>query len=123
MPQKRILIVEDDIDSQEMVTTILQHMNFIVDTADDGEQAIEMIRNVGLGYKAIVIDLALPEKDGFEVLNSVLDNPKTESIPCIAVTAFHNSKLREEALQAGFIAYFPKPIDGTQLGREIDSII
>lgn len=123
MSQKRILVVEDDMDSQEMVATVLQHMNFIVDTADDGEQAIEMIRNVGLGYKAIVIDLALPEKDGFEVLNSILANPTTTSLPCVAVTAFHNSKLREEALQAGFIAYFPKPIDGTQLGRELDNLI
>ncbi len=123
MAEKRVLVVEDDPDGQEMVTTILQHMNFVVDTADDGEQASSILFNAGGSYNAVVIDLALPGKDGWELLGEILNNPDTENLPCVAVTAFHNSKLREEALRAGFIAYFPKPIDGTQLGRELDRII
>lgn len=123
MAEKRILVIEDDMDSQEMVATILEHMNFIVDTADDGEQASKMIREVGAVYNGFVIDLSLPNKDGFEILKEILTNPAIASRPCIAVTAFHNSKLREEALKMGFTAYFPKPIDGTQIGRELDSLI
>jgi CheY-like chemotaxis protein len=122
MSDKRILVVEDDPDGLEMVTTMLQHMNFTVDTADNGEQASHILFESGKTYSAIIIDLALPGKDGWELLGEVLNNPNTERIPCIAVTAFHNSKLREEALRAGFIAYFPKPIDGTQLGRELDRL-
>ncbi len=68
-------------------------------------------------------DLTLPGKDGWELLADILDNPTTEALPCIAVTAYHNSKLREQALRAGFIAYFPKPLDGTLLGRELDRIM
>ncbi|MEQ8675917.1 MAG: response regulator [Aggregatilineales bacterium] len=123
MSNRRILVVEDDPDGQEMVTTMLQHMKFVVDTADDGEEASSIIAQQGNSYDAIIIDLALPGKDGWELLNEVLRNPSTENLPCVAVTAFHNSKLREEALRAGFIAYFPKPIDGTQLGRELDRLI
>ena len=123
MSNRRILVVEDDPDGQEMVTTMLQHMKFVVDTADDGEEASSIIAQQGNSYDAIIIDLALPGKDGWELLNEVLRNPATENLPCVAVTAFHNSKLREEALRAGFIAYFPKPIDGTQLGRELDRLI
>jgi CheY-like chemotaxis protein len=123
MADKRILVVEDDPDGQEMVTTMLRHMKFVVDTADDGEEASNILFGPGAGYNAIVIDLALPGKDGWELLSEILDNPSTSSVPCIAVTAFHNSKLREEALRAGFTAYFPKPIDGTQLGREIERLI
>ena len=122
MADIRILVVEDDPDGQEMVTTMLQHMNFAVDTADNGEQASHIIFNSGITYGAIIIDLALPGKDGWELLAEILNNPNTDKIPCVAVTAFHNSKLREEALRAGFIAYFPKPIDGTQLGRELDRL-
>ncbi len=122
MSDRRILVVEDDPDGQEMVTTMLQHMNFIVDTADNGEQASNILFDSGIAYSAVIIDLALPGKDGWELLGEVLNNPNTYQIPCIAVTAFHNSKLREEALRAGFIAYFPKPIDGTQLGRELDRL-
>ncbi|MEL6408621.1 MAG: response regulator [Chloroflexota bacterium] len=123
MTQKRILIVEDDPDGQEMVATILQHMSFQVDTADDGEQASAMLAKSGEVYDAVIIDLALPGKDGWELLTEITNNPRTEDLPCIAVTAFHNSKLREDALRAGFTAYFPKPIDGTQLGRELDRIL
>ncbi len=123
MPNKRILVVEDDPDGQEMVTTMLQHMRFDVDTADDGEQASQILADSGSDYNAVIIDLALPGKDGWEVLSEILGNPETANIPCVAVTAFHNSKLREEALRAGFTAYFPKPIDGTQLGRELERLI
>lgn len=120
---KRILVVEDDPDGQEMVTTVLRHMKFDVDTADDGEEASKILFSSNAAYQAIIIDLALPGKDGWELLSEILDNPRTSGLPCIAVTAFHNSKLREEALRAGFTAYFPKPIDGTQLGREIERLI
>lgn len=123
MSEKRILVVEDDPDGQEMVTTMLQHMKFVVDTADDGEEAAQLLFASGNKYSAVVIDLALPIKDGWELLDEILADPKTEGLPCVAVTAFHNSKLRERALQAGFTAYFSKPIDGTQLGREIDRLL
>jgi len=122
MSNKRILVVEDDPDGQEMVTTILQHMNFMVDTADDGEQASQILFESGSQYDAVIIDLALPGKDGWDLLGEILNNPSTEDLLCIAVTAFHNSKLREQALRAGFTAYFPKPIDGTLLGRELDRL-
>jgi CheY-like chemotaxis protein len=123
MNNRRILVVEDDPDGQEYVTTLLQHMHFIVDAADDGEQASELLRSSDSAYEAIIIDLALPGKDGWEVLREVMSNPQTKHVPCIAVTAFHNSKLREEALRAGFTAYFPKPIDGTLLERELERLI
>src|SRR5687768_9118192 len=106
MDERRILVVEDDLDGQEMVKTILQHLEFEVDTADDGEQAPQILFDSGAVYDAVVIDLALPGKDGWELLRDILDHPETSSVPCIAVTAFHSSKLREAALQAGFTAYF-----------------
>lgn len=122
MADIRVLVVEDDPDGQEMVTTMLQHMNFSVEAADSGEQASSILFDDQIFYDAIIIDLALPGKDGWELLADILNHPRTHQIPCIAVTAFHNSKLREEALRAGFIAYFPKPIDGTQLGRELERL-
>lgn len=121
--EKRILVVEDDPDGQEMVATILEHMEFIVDTADDGEEAAYLLFETDAVYQAIVIDLSLPIKDGWELLNEVKQNTQTQHIPCIAVTAFHNSKLREQALQAGFTSYFPKPLDTSNLGDELNQLI
>src|SRR5512133_2135619 len=124
MAQKRLLVVEDDPDGQEMIATMLHHLQYTVDTANDAEDAAQLLFGSAHNpYSAIIIDLALPGKDGWELLAEILDNPNTGQIPCIAVTAHHTSKLREETIRAGFVAYFPKPIDATALGRQLDSLI
>lgn len=124
MSQKRLLVVEDDPDGQEMIATMLQHLRYAVDTANDAEDAAQLLFGAANEpYNAIIIDLALPGKDGWELLADILDHSETSQIPCIAVTAHHTSKLREETIRAGFVAYFPKPIDATALGRQLDSLI
>lgn len=123
MASKRLLVVEDDPDGQEMITTMLQHLRFTVETADNAEQAAQMLFGSKHRYDAIIIDLALPGKDGWELLVEIIENPGTANIPCIAVTAHHTSKLREDTIRAGFVAYFPKPIDATALGRQLDMLL
>jgi len=119
----RLLIVEDDPDSQEVVATIVEHMGFKVDTVENGEQASDVIQRSEVIYDAILIDLALPGKDGWELLKDVLNNPNTSDTICIAMTAFHNSKLREQALHAGFNAYLPKPINKSLLRRALSKLL
>jgi CheY-like chemotaxis protein len=123
MANRRILIVEDDPDGQEMIATMLQHMRFEVDTVANAEEAALVLFGKNGAYNAIIIDLALPGKDGWELLAEVIDHPKTNEVPCIAVTAHHNSKLREDTIRAGFAAYFPKPVDATALSRQLDLLI
>ncbi|CAG1008684.1 MAG: response regulator [Anaerolinea sp.] len=119
----RILVVEDDSDGQEVMATLLGHLNIATDIASDASEAEQFLSQSGDAYSAAIIDLALPDKDGWQVLAGILANPQTASLPCIAVTAFHTSKLREDAILAGFKAYFPKPIDGTRFLRELESIL
>jgi len=123
MAEKRLLVVEDDPDGQEMIGTILQHLRYSVDAASDAEEAAQLLFGpTKNSYNAIIIDLALPGNDGGERLAEILDDPRTSQVPCIAVTAHHTSKLREETIRAGFTAYFPKPIDATALGRQLESL-
>jgi len=123
MAVKYILVVEDDPDGMEAVSTLLKHFHYAIDMATDGEQASDYLFNSQARYDAILIDLALPGKDGWELLKEIMSDPATQTIPCIAVTAYHTSKLREDALRAGFTAYFPKPLDGTLLGRELERLL
>lgn len=123
MSQWRILSVEDDPDGQELVSTILTHMNIPMDVAYNAEQAEELLYQQGRMYNAIVIDLALPGKDGWALLRQIRGDARTRHIPCIAVTAFHTSKLREDALRGGFNAYFSKPLDAMSFGRQVQSLI
>lgn len=117
-----VLVVEDDPDGQEVVATILEHLNISTDVAPNAEEAERLLFG-DKAYHAVIIDLALPGKDGWELLNAIQANPRTASIPCVAVTAYHTSKLREEAIAAGFSAYFAKPIDSTAFARRLEALM
>jgi CheY-like chemotaxis protein len=119
----RILVVEDDPDGQAVVAHILQSLKMPIDVASDAEEAGQYLFDSGTVYQAIIIDLALPGKDGWELLSQILNDPNTAGIPCIAITAFHTSKMREEALRAGFTAYFSKPLDATSFARQLTAIL
>ena len=118
-----ILIVEDDPDGQALVSHVIGYMNIPHDVVGDAEMAVEKLRESNETYQAVIIDLALPGKDGWELLAEIRDNPTTAELTCIAVTAFHTSKTREDTLRAGFDAYFSKPLDATQFARELESIL
>ncbi len=124
MTQKNwhILVVEDDPDGQEVVATILEHLNLSIDVASDVAEAEELLFNSDKSYQAAIIDLALPDKNGWELLAEILNHPKTAALPCVAVTAYHTSKLREDAIRAGFTAYFAKPIDATSFARRLEEL-
>ncbi len=116
-----VLVVEDDPDGQEVVSRMLRHHNIPSALADSGEQAVSMLDEHQ--YTAAVIDLALPGMDGWRVLQAVRANPNTANLPCIAVTAFHSADVAVKAIQAGFNAYFPKPLDATSFVRELQHVV
>jgi CheY-like chemotaxis protein len=118
-----VLIVEDDEDGQEVVATLLRHLNISLDIAGNAAEAEQLLFHSNNSYNAAIIDLALPDKDGWQILSEILSHTKTADLPCIAVTAYHTSKLREDAIMAGFSAYFPKPIDGTGFMRQLETIL
>lgn len=119
----RILVIEDDPDGQEVVATILAHLNIPLDVAGNATEAEHYLYQTRNEYNAIIVDLALPDKDGWEILAGIQAHPKTANVPCVAVTAYHTSKLREQALTAGFTAYFAKPIDATSFARQLEAIL
>jgi CheY-like chemotaxis protein len=120
--QWRILVVEDDPDGQEVVATILQHLNLAIDVVGNVPDAETLLFQTRNKYDAAVIDLALPGKNGWDLLAEILSDEKTAEMPCVAVTAFHTSKLREDAIKAGFTAYFAKPIDAMAFARRLEEL-
>lgn len=123
MTNWKLIVIEDDPDGQEVVATILHHARLDLDVVGDAESAEALIFDQGQDYAAAIIDLALPGKNGWELLQSLQSHPQSRHIKCIAVTAYHTSKLREEALSAGFDAYFAKPIEATTFIRELSHIL
>lgn len=121
MNQWHVLIVEDEVDGQEVVQAILGYFNISADAVGTAEEAILLLNQNQ--YTAAIIDLGLPVMDGIQLLSTIRNHPAIAGIPCIAITAFHTSQLKQEALAAGFDAYFSKPLDDTSFMRELDRII
>jgi CheY-like chemotaxis protein len=116
-----ILVVEDEPDGQELVTRMLAHANVEVKIAEDAEQAWPML--MSNRYSAVVIDLALPGIDGFQLLRAMRKEPALAHVPCVAITAFHSPELKHQALQEGFDAYFQKPLDRNRLVEALESVL
>ncbi|MCS6834985.1 MAG: response regulator [Anaerolineae bacterium] len=117
----RILVVEDEYDSVQMVTKILQHHGVQVFVAHNGQECIDMLPKIK--PTLVVMDLALPEMDGWETLARMRANPETADIPVVAITAYHSVNVEADARRAGFDAYLSKPLDVQSLVRSLNAII
>jgi CheY-like chemotaxis protein len=118
MTNQKILVVEDDIDGQEVVKRILRYHKIPADIVSSGEQAIAQLASNE--YTAAIVDLSLPQIDGWTLLSTIKNTPTIAQMPCVAVTAFHSAEVAIKAIEAGFVAYFPKPLDPTSFVRELE---
>lgn len=116
-----VLVVEDEADSMELVQGLLNHYGINCLGVTTGEEAIRALDS--MSPSLIILDLALPGVDGWGVLKKVRTHKKLANVPCVAITAFHTAELTDQAIKAGFDAYFPKPIDATSFVRELEMIV
>ncbi len=121
MSNWHILVVEDEPDGQVVVAGLLNYFGIQINAVSSAEEALSALK--ALDYDGIVIDLALPGMDGVTLIREIRSNPKTAHLPCIAITAYHTSYVKQQAIDAGFNAYFPKPIDDTSFVRELSRVI
>jgi two-component system cell cycle response regulator DivK len=112
MAGERILLVEDNAQNRRLAQFLLTSRGYVVYEAITGPEAIELAR--AHSPHLILMDLRLPELDGYEVTKALKGDDRTKQIPVIALTAFAMEGDREKALQAGCDGYITKPIDTTR---------
>jgi len=117
-----ILIADDYDDNRELLRLMLAADGYRVHEARDGRECVEAAR-AELPDLAL-IDLSMPQLDGWGALRELRADPQTRSIPCVAVTAFAAEQDRRRALAAGFDEYISKPFRARDLldlvGRLLD---
>jgi CheY-like chemotaxis protein len=116
----RVLLVDDEPDSLNLIHDILTLNGARVHRATDGQQCLEMVAEVT--PTMIVLDLAMPKMDGWEVLSQLHANPISASLPVVAVTAYHSPSVEKEARQSGFAAFLAKPIKSDTLLRTLAEV-
>ncbi len=119
--KKAILVVDDEPDAARLLKEYLQQRELEVMVVDNGPDAVAFARKERPGL--IVLDLVMPEMDGFAVLKVLKKDPVTESIPIIVLTAHDMKGYREKCLMLGASQYLTKPFSGEVLAGEIEKEI
>lgn len=120
MQDWQVLVIEDDPDGQEVVSTMLRYHRIPMDVVGSAEDALLQLYNKQ--YTGIIIDLNLPGMDGWRLLDTIRSREDIEYVPCVAITAYHSDELAVKAIEAGFQAYFPKPLEATSFVRELERV-
>lgn len=119
----RFLIVEDDPDGADVLNMMLESVGLDTVLVTSAEHALDELYHNPTMYDAVIIDLALPEMDGFELQGRLRDLPDLQHLVLIAVTAYHTPELKVKALDEGFDAYFAKPLDTTLFVQALERLL
>jgi len=107
----RIVVVDDDPDARDLLTTVLAQRSAEVFAAECAREAFELLKRQRPDF--LISDIAMPEEDGYMLIKRVrlLNEDEGGRTPAIAVTAYAGRADRHRALEAGFDAHYAKPLD------------
>lgn len=106
MVSNRVLIVDDEPIVRESIRDWLKTAGYMVETAENGEEALKILENQDFGV--VILDVRLPGKTGIKILREVKE--VKPDIKSIIITAYPSSELADEAMELGAVDYLIKPI-------------
>ena len=117
----KVLVVDDNRPSRELIVDILRPLSLEVAEAPDGTTALASARD--MKPDLVILDLSMPDIDGFAVLNELRRDPDCARTPCLAVTANAMPGERSEALLAGFSEFLTKPVRSGELRHRVEVLL
>ena len=112
-----VLVVDDNEDTRQLFRTMLEfHGASVVTVGSVDEARAALAREIP---DVLITDLAMPGEDGFSLLEYCRyhEEPRLQSLPIMALTAYGTQEAQERVLEAGFDAYLAKPVEPTEVGR------
>lgn len=123
---KKLLVVEDNELNLEIASTLLKEAGFEVDTAENGKVAVEKVEAASADrYDLILMDIQMPEMDGYEATRRIraLPDTKKAALPIVAMTANAFEDDRKNALRAGMNGHIAKPLDIPKLFQVLSELL
>jgi CheY-like chemotaxis protein len=111
---KKVLIVDDDIRNIFAMTSLLERHKMEILSAERGQHALEIIQEVS-GIDVVLMDIMMPEMDGYEIMGAIRNLYGFKELPIIALTAKAMKGDREKCIEAGASDYISKPVDTDRL--------
>ena len=119
--RREILVVEDDPDQLEAIRLNLKDAGFAIGTATNGIDALKKANSVSPDL--IILDVMMPDLDGFAVCETLRENPATASVPILMLTGLCSHISRLVGLEAGATDYVIKPFDPDQLVSKVEKLL
>jgi DNA-binding response OmpR family regulator len=116
-----VLVVEDDAPLRRMMGIFLRAAGYHVCAAEDGLSGLALARDERPDL--VLLDLMLPELDGWEVLRRIKGDARTAAIPVLVLTASVDPAITEQALRLGATRFLAKPIDSRVLVEIVDEVL
>jgi len=114
LDSKKVLVVDDDVRNLFALTAVFERSNIDVITAESGREALEIL-NKDKGIDIVLMDIMMPEMDGYETIQMIRKEPRNKSLPIIAVTAKAMIGDRQKCISSGASDYITKPVKTDQL--------
>lgn len=114
-----ILLVEDNEINQQLAVELLINAGFTVDVANNGREAVEMVTAAGHSYDMVLMDIQMPEMDGYEATRRIRLDSRFRSLPILAMSAHALVEDRQKTVAAGMNYHITKPIDPKVMFRAI----
>ncbi|MGE0396436.1 MAG: PAS domain-containing protein [Kofleriaceae bacterium] len=120
----KVLVAEDNELNVTLLRELLAQQGHVVEVAGDGRDALALATGPGAAYDVMLLDLHMPEIDGFEVVQAIRERERDSGwhLPIIALTARSSARDREKALAAGMDEFLSKPIDVEALWAAIERV-
>ena len=121
-----ILLAEDNELNREIATAILEEEGFTLETAENGQEAVELLKRSGPGhFDLILMDVQMPVMNGYEATRAIraLEDEKLAGVPVLAMTANAFEEDKQEALKSGMNGHIAKPIDIDKLFATLDEVL
>ena len=116
-----ILVTEDDANARKLLRELLKREGYIVFCAVNGNEALEVMDEQHIDL--IVLDIMMPEMDGYEAIEKMKNDQELKDIPVIAITAQAMTGDREKCMEAGADGYISKPVDVDELLLLLNQLI
>lgn len=110
---KRVLLAEDEPNIVESLTFLMERAGFDIAAESDGRKALE--RALSDTPDILILDVMLPELDGYEILRQLRADPRTERLPVLMLTAKGQREDREAALECGADLFITKPFSNSEI--------
>lgn len=119
--QVRVLLIDDSLSVRKFVGRMLERAGYAVDTAVDGEDGIKKASQTS--YQVIITDLEMPKLNGYEVLQTLRQRPRTKTTPIMVMTTRAGEKHQQVAISLGASGYLTKPVEERALVAAVEQWI